>query len=250
MTDEISNYRDMAKAADAKTRDTARDDLQHEIAGRETGRQQRFLTGKFAEQAAEQRKRERTRFVSELARMLADPAYAARYQAFGDMLTYAETEAALALFAAEADLTAARDALEDTEDRANRLPDGTKVFRTADGRVVDADGNSVSDADAAGIVWMDDAPGYDAYVAAKARVAAAQKRADDIRHYQTDVLGHARDRWQDQDDPITQTEMDELQNRMNEAFSREEPSANRQEADGDADLGRTSMPTALPKLSE
>ena len=191
------------------------DDLQHELSGQETGRQQRFLPDTARSRAEKQRRRERTdRLLTELDSWLRDPIYRAQYEGFGDFLNEAENATETALSKAVAALGEARDRLQSVLDKANVLPGGTKVFRAADGRIMDENGNVVSAEDAAGIVWRDGAATYEEYLAAKRRAEDARNLVDDIRSFQTDVLGTARNRWEDTDDPITPEEMEEWRRRI------------------------------------
>lgn len=108
------------------------DDLQNEIAGRETGRQARFLPGRNQTSEQERKKREARAFQKQLDLLLQDPIYRAKYEKVMDTLRDAEraTEAALARL--DGLIEDAQSALQDMADRAARLPDGTRVFRDAD----------------------------------------------------------------------------------------------------------------------
>lgn len=187
-------------------------DLFDASAGRETGR---LHKPNFQDRAKEAEVRQKERYkqalLTALARMLADPVYAARYEAFGALLRTAQTQAEQALAAAEASVIATRTALQALEDGANRLPDGSLVFRAADGRIVDALWQEIDAEAAAGIVWKDGASGYEDYLATKHQTAAAWQRLEEIRRYRIDVLGDARDRWEDENTPITMDEMDRLE---------------------------------------
>ncbi len=135
--------------------------------------------------------------LSALDLALQDAEYAARYSAFGGLLDRYET-------AAEKALAKATAALDDLMGRAVRLPDGRAIFRDANGHVWAVDGERLDPDFAAGIIWPDDAPGYADYRRRKQDV-------DDIRRYQSDVLGAARDRYEDEETPITRKEMDKLE---------------------------------------
>ena len=214
------------------------DDLQHELSGQETGRQQRFLPDTARSRAEKQRRRERTdRLLTELDSWLRDPIYRAQYEAFGDFLNEAESATETALSKAVAALGEARDRLQSVLDKANVLPGGTKVFRAADGRIMDENGNVVSTEDAAGIVWRDGAPTYEEYLAAKRRAEDVRNLVDDVRSFQTDVLGTARNRWEDTDDPITPEEMEKWRRRIEQEVS-VAATSEISEPDADVELGQ------------
>ncbi|MEO0624673.1 MAG: hypothetical protein AAFU49_24210 [Pseudomonadota bacterium] len=217
MTETRDEFRRKAEDGAAAKRLLDRADLNLELAGLVTGRVRRFLLGDAAltpEARAKKARRDRIVYETALEMMLADPAYRARYEAFGKMLSLHETSAQQALDAALAELEAAEADLEVLQDKANTLPDGRRVYRTEDGRIVDENGQVIDDTDAAGIVWKDGAPSYQDYLMAKNRADAARQRADAIRRYQVDVLGPARNRWEDPDRPITPGEMDDWQRRI------------------------------------
>ena len=240
---EDEDYREKARRADAAQREQVARDYGNETAGRETGRIERHLPGEASPKAVARRRQERIRrMMSALERMLRDPAYRAQYEAFGDFLNEAQSKTEIAFTGAEAALADAQDRLRNTKDSANVLPNGKKVLRTADGRVMDEHGNIVGAEDAAGIVWKDGAPTYEEYLAAKQRAEDAARLVDDIRRYQTEVLGRARDRWEDTDSPITPDEMEEWRQRI----ERENPAAARSaiaEPGAETELGASSTST-------
>ena len=240
---EDEDYRDKARRADAAQREEVARDYGNESAGRETGRIERHLPGEASPRSVARRRQERTRrMMSALERMIRDPVYRAQYEAFGDYLNEAETKTETAFTEAEAALANAQDRLRNTNDGANVLPNGTKVFRAADGQVMDEHGNMVGAEDAAGIIWKDGAPTYEEYLAAKQRAEDAARLVDDFRRYQTDLLGRARDRWEDTDSPITPDEMEEWRERI----ERDNPVAARSaiaEPGAETELGASSTST-------
>lgn len=185
------------------------DDLQNEIAGRSTGRMTRFLTGEDRNDPTGEKKRAADRMVRDLLDVyLRDPEYRALYEDLGTKLRGAETEAEQIIAALEAQIAAMDETIRDMEDRAARGPDGQPVFRTADGRVVSADGEELPPEIAAGIIWPDNAPSAEAYFDAKAKRDALQ---DDLRNwhdYRNDTLGGIRDRYEDRENPMKKNELE------------------------------------------
>lgn len=223
MNDEPNDYKLISAMNEAKSRAEDRQFQQDAIAGSETGHGNRHhLSGKPGHER-ERRKRRDERINSALDIMLADPAYAASYHAFGDFLIDAETKADTMLVQAKAEMVEAANALSALRDRANQLPDGTRVFRTSDGRVVDEHGRVISQSDADGIVWKDGAPIYEEYLEAKRRADETAQMIAELERYRVDVLGKARDQWKDRENPITVEEMDALETEIEAAMPDIEP---------------------------
>ncbi|EKE68469.1 hypothetical protein [Oceanibaculum indicum] len=146
------------------------------------------------------------------ALLASDPAYAALYNDTFDRLRGAETATEAAIAATETAVAEAQQELADTLDRASSLPDGRKAFRDpATGDVYDENGRLVEGDDLAAIVWRDDAPTWQDYQSKRQASTDARDRLDDLRRYQTDVLGRARDRLTDPDNPPTPDELNEIQ---------------------------------------
>lgn len=205
-----------ARAAAERARQLTAD-YGNENAGRDTGRMARFLPGEAsAQEVAKKRRKERSeRFLNELQRMLADPAYAKRYHEFGDLLDRATDWAAVRKSTLLSGLADARSQIEDMLERAARLEDGRRVFRQSDGSIIDENMNPVSEAEVGGVIWPADAPDGDAYVAQRRRREMLEAELEAHEAWEVDVLGRARDRYQDTDNPITPEEMDSFEHDMN-----------------------------------
>ena len=204
-----------------------RDDLHHEIAGRDVGRIRRFLPdGVQNAEVAEKRRAERVRTISHLQALLqSDPAYAALYRETEDFLASAERASETALEKTEQRLTGANEALADLMGRTPALGDGRKVFQDAAGRAWTEDGELLSPEDAAAIDWPAHAPGYDDFRARKDAVLQARAEMDAILRYQVDVLGLARDRMSEPDNPPDQDALIQIKRDIDSAM----PVAVRQE---------------------
>ncbi len=115
----MSDERDKA---DRRQRDF--DDLQHEMTGRDVGRISRFLPeGDPRSAEAKRRKSERERVRHQLAMLLQDPIYRARYDDTWDGLRRAEAATDRALDALTEQIALAQSALQQMEDDAAALPD-------------------------------------------------------------------------------------------------------------------------------
>jgi len=192
--------------ADKRQRDF--DDLQHELAGVDTGRMQRFLNADDDRSPDGKRKKaQREQLRQTLEQLMRDPEYARLYVELGDRLREAETAADTALAMIEQQLAAAQEDIADMEDAAGRDPEGNQVFRYADGRVVYADGTEVRPDIAEGIIWPPDAPAAEDYFAAKERELALQDRLTEWNGYRNDVLGGIRDRYESDNAPMSRDDL-------------------------------------------
>src|SRR3546814_20712795 len=113
--------------------------------------------------------------------MMQDPEYAALYNEVSDLLSRAEAATEAALIDAEQDLSTANSELDQTLDKANRLPDGTAVFRSKDGTIYTENGKPVEGEEAAGVVWKDKAPSYADFLMKKRASETARERNEEFR---------------------------------------------------------------------
>lgn len=193
-------------------------DQQRELSGAGGAKETRFFDEGGTPRSRQDKERKERAKNQELNRLLelinSDPAYAAARQEFGDFLRDVEQATEAALLEAQTAYQQAKAALDDVMDNANRLPDGRAVFRDANGNVFTADGHRVSEEDAASIVWQDGAPSYEDYLAARREADKARERFEDIERYRHDVLGPARHRFDDEDDPMMPDEFDKHRKRI------------------------------------
>lgn len=206
------------------------DDLQNEVAGRETGRRTRFLRDGPGSDAEKRKEREaQRRALSRLAQLLNDPVYRAKYDGVLRLLSEAEraTEAAIEHLTEEINATKAE--LDDMMENAARLPDGTHVFRDADGVVRREDGSIVEDHLAETIIWTGNEPSFEDVLAANDRLNDLQDALDAANGYQNEVLGPARDKITDPDDPPSLGDLDDIEDdilsQMPEAVQKHMPAA-------------------------
>ena len=184
-------------------------DHQNEVAGRSAGRMYHFHPSEKPGEHLHPDKH--TLDHTTLHILLENPEYAELYNNTLDLLALAEAATEKALVQAEQDLADAQDILDNMHDNANKLPDGTAVFRDKDGNVWSEDGELVDPADAAGIVWKDNAPSYEDYLNQKQAVTDTQQRIDALRLYLVDTLGGARDRMSNPDNPPSKDDLDQMQ---------------------------------------
>ena len=192
-------------------------DLQNEIAGHDTGRMKRFMPKRDKGDGTGRNKDSRRETLSILQLLLLnDPEYATLYNDTNDLLTRAEIATEKALQQAEEDLVRAKETLRDTLDNANKLADGTAVFKDENGKVWTENERLVKGVELEEIVWKESDAAYEDYLEQKQESDETRQRIEDLRHYQVDVLGHARDRMNDQDDPFSKKELQEMQKEIYE----------------------------------
>lgn len=202
------------RVSDAK-RQADWDDLQNELAGNETGRMKRFLgPGDDRSPEAKRKKRERDLHRQMLADLLLDPVYKAKYDLAWSTLRKAEGAVVSALDRIDRDIVKAKSKLDDMEDRAARVPGGDLVFRDQNGIVRYANGDVVADDLAATILWSGNEPSFEDYRDMSEHLSALQAQRRDVEAYETDVLGHARDRLGDENDPLSMEELDAMVERI------------------------------------
>lgn len=210
------------------------DDLQNELADRDVGRISRFFNeGEREAVKAARGKGDTTELLTNLQLLLQDPEYAALYERVGEKLREAEIAVERAIERAEARLAQEQAALDDMEQQAGKLPDGTPVFKDAQGRVWTADGREVGKTEADSVVWPGDAPSYEDYIAQREKAEAAQERRNELEGYQG-RLGGYRDRYEDQNNPPSKDDlkgmekdvdavMDDVAERNHSADSKPDP---------------------------
>jgi len=198
-----------ARALEKKREDAA--DFYDEVAGRDNGKTARFLNKEERDRRTGKSTDRKTQ-LSALDILMMDQTYASTYKRVMDLLAGAEQEAQTAIDEAEEKLSQTRDDLSRLQNRANTLPDGTRVYQDKNGNVFTEDGNQLQEPEAEAIVWKTGSPSYDDYLNHKKAVSDWQVYLDDLRTYQTDVLGSARDRISDPDTPPSQEELEKIEN--------------------------------------
>ncbi|WP_152610683.1 hypothetical protein [Ruegeria sp. ANG-R] len=194
------------------------DDLQNEIAGRDNGRAARFFkSDKAGGRLGKSRDAGHDEALTLLQQLLMDdPEYAALYNETFELLADAESATEIALEKANQRLSQEIEAFNETLDSAARLDDGRVVFRDAQGRVWTSAHEQLTDIDADAVDWPHGASSYEEFKRQSEAVDTAQKNVDAILHYQVNVLGAARDRMSDADDPPSKEELQDIQDAIRE----------------------------------
>ncbi|MEM0987350.1 MAG: hypothetical protein AAGK00_00615 [Pseudomonadota bacterium] len=210
----FDEFENIARMSATQMREQVHHDLQGEKSGAVEGRMARVMVGENVPSSHDKKKRERAQqLMTELEQLMRDPAYEAAYNDFDDFLRTRAIATDTAIELALKAQTVAHNHLTGLNDKANRLPDGSKAFKTADGRVVDEHGRDVGHDDAAGVVWRDGAPTWEEYKAAKDAAAEADARLFALYDYQTD-LAETRERLENEDEPVMRGQMEEERERL------------------------------------
>ena len=186
------------------------DDLNNELRGTDVGRMSRFLSPEVRDITNGDRKRDKDLkdviHQTMLDLLLMDDDYRQLYDDAMDRLRNLEDATQRALDEALIEQSKSQEQLRETLERAAML-DGQRVFKDARGRVWTEHDQRVKQSDADRIEWKGNEPSREDYQADRANADASQRRVDDIRAYQTDTLGDARDRLTDKDNPLTKDEL-------------------------------------------
>lgn len=184
------------------------DDLQREVSGQEAGRMRRFLSsGDPRAMSNEKKKAKEQAYRDLLDQLLQDPEYKALYIELSDKLGTAERDADTAIEMIQRQLQLAEQAILNMETAAAKGPDGNPVFRYADGRVVNADGEDLPPEIAEGIQWPDNAPSAEDYFTAKRQRDDLAVHLDNLHTYRNEVLGDIRHRYDDRENPMSKDDM-------------------------------------------
>jgi len=188
-------------------------DLNHEIAGVDVGRMQRFLLDNSLDPRNENSEKKKSERAMTMLRYLLenDAQYAKRYFEVAEKLDLAQQEVDGALSDITQRIAVSDRELQDLRDDAAKLEDGASVFKSSDGSIYTEGGQRLSDEDAQKIDIPDGAPSWEEYKAAQERHAVLLRDRQDIERYEREVLKPAQDRMQDRDNPPSSDELDQIE---------------------------------------
>ena len=213
------HYFDAAGNADGSAAQLARQklefsDLQDEIAGRDNGKARRFISRDQdpREQSRKDQKAATQAALSALQARLLDPEYRAAYQRAHDAIDRAQAALDDALLDNADEIERLAIQAREMDEAAAHLADGTAIFMDAGGVLRTADGRPLrSEAVPSSLIIPVDAPSYEDRAAVRDAAIEAHARGADLATFQTDVIDAARDRLQDEDDPLELGEVEALQ---------------------------------------
>lgn len=197
----------MVEASDELRKRLELQDHGHELAGLDTGRMARFGVGNARTEQIKEDKRKKRAYRDALDRLLTtDPEYHRLYEELGNKLGEAESDADQTIAALQTALQAQQEANLEMRSRAPKI-DGKAVFRYADGRVVDEDGDEIDAVIAASIIWPADAPSAEDYFAGIERENELRGSLEEWQNYRNDALGDIRNRYEDRDNPMSKDDL-------------------------------------------
>jgi len=174
------------KARQARLQDIA--DYNNETAGVETGRALHFSTKEEFQRRAAKAKGEdpapERALTTLLLQRLADPAYREVWERVGEELNMADRASLIALEKARQHQAEAERALQELQERAARLPDGRRVYRTEDGTAAyDESNNRLTEAQMAQVPWEEGQPTWEQRNRGFDDVQAASRDVRDTEAY-------------------------------------------------------------------
>lgn len=186
------------------------DDYNNEIAGRDTGRIKRFLSKEACdhiEKGKNDKRRDKLSLLDIL--LMTDPVYAQLYSEVMDKIEKIDQAISKALARSEQRIDYLKENLADIRGRAQRLADGTLVYKSQDGAVFTDDGVPISQKELSDVRWENSNPSWEERREAGETLDSAYKKKEEIEEYRDGTLQQAKDRMNDRDNP---PDKDELQN--------------------------------------
>ena len=184
-------------------------DLQHELAGLDVGRLQRFLPETTNTVRISQEKKGKLSAWD--IYLLTQLRYTALFQEVEDTLQQEETSVRKALTIIDQRLEQARERLDHLLAKAHTLPDGTKVFRSENTNMAfTIDGRQLSEEEKNSIEWDGTRPSLEDYREAKEAVEKSEQDKEQIVAYEKHILNPARERIRDPENKPSEEELKEI----------------------------------------
>lgn len=225
MDHQTNDFKQIIKRQAETRRQQDLDDYNNEISGIDVGRIGRFLSSEARTRLIEQRTGKTSRLTALDVMLLNDPHYAKIYTSAMNELQSAEQATEIALDKVLKKSTQLQSELSYTLSKAPQLPNNTKVFRNNQGVVMTEDEVMVDADQAEEIEWSGSEPTYETYLKQKQGLEAVEKEINDIREYQTDVLGTIRGDLTDTDEPKSADDIEKyrvkIKERMPKAVTQE-----------------------------
>ena len=187
------------------------EDYNNEIAGRDTGRIKRFLSQEARDHLEDGKNGKTQEKLSLLDILLmTDPVYARLYCDVMDRIEEIDQAISKALAQSEQRIDSIEENLADIKGRAQRLADGTLIYRSRDGTVFSDDGTIVSQKELGDVRWEDSDPSWEERCAAGEALDSAYRKKEEIEEYRDGTLQHAKDRMNDRDNPPDKDELQDI----------------------------------------
>lgn len=245
MDTQDDEFRRLEAARDA---DRKLDEFNAELSGTLSGYRSKHLPENHASKSdARQRRADAAaaQMTALEALLASDPLYRAAHERAMGTLHDMEAHAEQTLVAVRREMREVADTLKDMRGRGSVLPDGRKVYRDEHGKARTEEGEVIEGPKLDGVVWREGSPRYEEVKAQRERAAQLQRRESAILHYQTEILGHARGRLSDKDNPPSLDELREIEERIKEQAAELQIGAPDRQAHGAAS---EPVITGIPKL--
>ncbi|MEM0989029.1 MAG: hypothetical protein AAGK00_09105 [Pseudomonadota bacterium] len=193
--------------------------LNNSMAGRVTGQNPIFFVGDASQTSETEQKRKKSveEIIRTLAELMLDPAYVKRREEFSGFLDRTREWVTDSMAVARDVLGTIENTLSDMLDAAPRLPGGgPRIFRFADGRVIDEHGNTIDPSEVEGVIWPEDAPSAEEYLDTLNQRDAWTAQLERLERFEVDGLGRAQDRFNDQRNGMLPGEMDTFEESLQE----------------------------------
>ncbi len=187
------------------------DDYNDEIAGRDTGRIKRFLSREARDHLEDGKDKKSIEKLSLLDILLmTDPVYAQLYSDVMEKIEEIDRAVNKALMLANQRIDDLETNLADIRERAQRLSDGTLIYKSQDGTVFSDDGILVSQQEIGDVRWKPSDPSWEERREAGEALDLAYRKKEEIEEYRDGTLQHAKDRMNDRDNPPDKEKLEEL----------------------------------------
>ena len=187
------------------------DDYNNEIAGHDNGRIKRFLSQEARDYLEDGKDKKSTEKLSLLDILLmTDPVYAQLYSDVMEKIEEIDRAVNKALTQTEQRIGNLEENLADIRKRAQRLDDGTLIYRSQDGIVYTEDGIPLTQMELGDGEWKDSNPSWEERQEAGEALDSAYKTKEEIEEYRDGTLQHAKDRMNDRGNPPDKDELQDL----------------------------------------
>jgi hypothetical protein len=184
-------------------------DFHAELVGLEIGRIPRFFSSTVEALRNGKDANDKDK-LSELEWLLLNNArYAALYHKVKDKLNEAEQAVARSLDAINQKLLMNAQELEEMDNRASTLPDGTKVYKSRNGKAYTADGRELTQEEADTVTWKSNAPTREERLNKEREKEALLKSKAEMDDFKQDVVNPMRHK-KDANEVLSEQEMQDF----------------------------------------
>lgn len=217
MTDYSDSFNEHADALRLKREAQDRDDYNFAVSGVGVGRQRKHLQDGEIDPLTGEKKKDAIADALQrsLEELLLNPQYRIAHENLVSAVRDASSQADRMLDDIRIQLDEARDAINIMLSKAARLKDGRMVFKFADGRVEDENGNIIDDALTQHIIWTPDMPTGEEFRGLQDRINRLEDAEREVLGIQTEI-GDINNRAHDNENPFTPDALQTQTDRVND----------------------------------